>query len=90
MIDFKSYKPQRIFLVQGNEETYEGIVRDVDTVIVQKLSVSRFTVDHAHVVSAFATEGTGDERLLIIYFSIFLNKFSFSTTSSLNTGRLSS
>lgn len=71
MIDFTTYNPQRIFLVQGNEETYEGIVRDVDTAIVQKLSVSRFTVDHAHIVASFATEGDGRERMLIVYFSIF-------------------
>lgn len=73
MINFTQYSPQRIFLVQGNDEQYEAIVAEAKSSwpIVQTLSVSRFTVDHAHEVASFAVEGSGSERMLVVYFSIF-------------------
>ncbi len=73
MLDFTSYNPQRIFLVQGNDEQYDAIIAEAKSswLIVQTLSVSRFTVDHAHDVASFAVEGSGSERMLVVYFSIF-------------------
>ena len=73
MIDFTTYKPQRMFLVQGNDEQYEAIVADAKDSwqIVQTLSVSRFTVHHAHDAASFAVEGSGSERILVVYFSVF-------------------
>lgn len=73
MIDFSHYAPQRMFLVQGGEETFDALLasRSVSEPMTQALSVPRFTIDHARSVAAFALEGTGQSRTYIIYFSVF-------------------
>jgi hypothetical protein len=76
MIDttlFELYKPQRIFLVQGQSTQYDELVQKMkqDNGLVHTLMVARFTVEHAAVVATFATEGNGLERVLVVYFSVF-------------------
>ena len=73
MIDFTQYLPQRIFLVQGDTQTYEALVADVERnyEIVHGLSVPRFTIDHAHTIASFALEGDGTARMLLVYFTVF-------------------
>ncbi len=73
MIAFEEYAPQKIFLVQGSQSTYETIVRDLETKVslVHGVSVPRLTIDHARTIARFAVEGDGTERYLVVYFSVF-------------------
>jgi DNA polymerase III delta prime subunit len=74
MIKFlDTYKPQRIFLLQGDKRlcmTLYAQARERFS-ITHQLFVERFTVDNATEVSTFAIEGDGTERVLIVYFSVF-------------------
>jgi len=73
MIDFSLYAPQNMFLIQGDEASFDELVASIVPTepLVQALSVPRFTMDHARTVAEFATEGTGENRTYIIYFSVF-------------------
>lgn len=73
MIDFIQYLPQRVFLIQGDQASYQGLVESLEGQfeLVHGLSVARFTVDHAKTTALFAIEGDGTERVMVVYFSIF-------------------
>lgn len=55
--------------MQGDERVFESICSEYPG--THALSVPRFTVDHARHVAQFATEGTGEARMLVIYFAVF-------------------
>ena len=67
------YKPQRIFLVQGDIVGSDELVHHLKehNTLVHTLIVSRFTVEHAETIATFATEGDGSERIFVVYFSVF-------------------
>ncbi len=72
-IIFEQYKPQRIFLVQGNVEQFYTLAHEMEDTfaIVHMLNVARFTKDNARTVASFAVEGDDTERAIIVYFSVF-------------------
>ncbi len=67
------FAPQRTFLIQGSENSFDGLVSDalVRYPFTNVLSAPRFTVDHAKNLVTFINEGTGDTRLFLVFFSIF-------------------
>lgn len=67
--DFSQYAPQAIFLIQGGERVFETICSEHPG--THALSVPRFTVDHARHVAQFANEGSGESRMLVVYFAVF-------------------
>ncbi len=73
MIDFAQYAPQKMFLLQGDQEvfdrTLEHFVKQYP--LTQALSVPRFTIEHARSVAEFALEGTGEARVFVVFFSVF-------------------
>jgi DNA polymerase III delta prime subunit len=73
MIDFSQYAPQRMFLLQGDETAADVLIAELvgRDPLVQALSVPRFTMEHARNVAAFATEGSGESRTFVVYFSVF-------------------
>ena len=73
MIDFAQYLPVRTFLVQGDQALHESIVASMEGSYptVHSLSVPRFTVDHAKTIAAFAIEGDGTDRVIVVYFAVF-------------------
>ncbi len=74
MIEFlNTYKPQRIFLLQGDKQLCATLYTQARErfSITHQLFAERFTVDNATEVSTFAIEGDGTERVLIVYFSVF-------------------
>jgi DNA polymerase III delta prime subunit len=68
-----SFAPQQTFLIQGNEKNFDELVATalVDYPLTNALSAPRFTVDHAKNLVTFINEGTGEQRLFIIFFAIF-------------------
>ncbi len=69
---FTQYLPQRIFLMQGDEETYRKVCALQDQHTLHALTVARFTMDDARTVATWITEGTGTERILVIYTPVFM------------------
>jgi hypothetical protein len=71
--DLQKYNPQKVFILQGDkntfEETFTSAKKEYD--IVQSLSVPRFSVDYAEEVVRFVNETSGSERIIIVYFSVF-------------------
>ncbi len=68
-LDFSQYTPQQTFLVQGDEALFETLCSEHPG--SHALSVPRFTVDHAKHIAAFAREGSGESRMLVVHFSVF-------------------
>lgn len=68
-----NYRPERTFLLQGTESFFDVFLAQalVSSPFVHSLSVARFTMDHARALATFITEGTGEERIYIIFFSVF-------------------
>ena len=73
MIDFSAYAPQRMFLIQGTDADFDAMVGELAArdPLTQALSVPRFTIEHARMVSAFASEGDGADRTMVVAFSVF-------------------
>ncbi len=73
MIDFSLYAPQQGFLVQGNQNTFDGLIASISKKdpLVQGLAIPRFTIEHARTVAEFLVEGTGEQRTFLVYFSVF-------------------
>jgi hypothetical protein len=69
----RSYAPQKVFLVQGDDSTYDQLLAStiVEDPFVYSLSVPRLTMDHARGIVSFIAEGTGESRTYLIYFSMF-------------------
>ncbi len=67
------YKPQRMLLVQGADTAFATLEAELRPLYenLHTLCVSRFTIDHARIVAAFAGEGSGSERILLVYFVFF-------------------
>lgn len=67
------YAPQRTFLIQSTQSAYNRHVAEalVDNSFIHSLSVPRFTVDHARVLATFIAEGTGQQRVYMLFFSVF-------------------
>jgi len=70
---FDIYSPQRVFLVQGDQVTYDILIKNLDGAfpLVHGVSISRFTIDHAKTVAGFALEGDGTERVIVVQFAVF-------------------
>jgi hypothetical protein len=71
--DLAAYAPQKMFLIAGGEAFFESLLssaREVDT-FASALFVPRLTIDHAHDIATFLTEGMGEERIFIVYFAVF-------------------
>lgn len=73
MVNLRAFLPQKIFLLQGSQKTFDEITKEAkkDFEIIHSLMVSRFTMETAKEVITFAVEGDGSERILFVYFSIF-------------------
>lgn len=73
MINLSHYLPQRMFLMQGDQQVFEEVLASIEKIIftAQALSVPRFTMEHARDVARFVVEGTGEERAFVIFFSVF-------------------
>lgn len=73
MINLSQYLPQRVFLIQGDQSAFDALAEELQAsyALVHGLSVSRFTVDHAKTVAAFALEGDGTERVMVVQFAVF-------------------
>ncbi|HTH93231.1 MAG TPA: hypothetical protein VL576_02005 [Candidatus Paceibacterota bacterium] len=71
--DIFNLAPQRTFLLQGDEKSFDTFVADalITYPFTNVLSTARFTVDHAKNLVTFINEGTGEQRLFIVFFSIF-------------------
>ena len=71
--DFAQHTPQKTFLVQGSESAFDMLLATamVRNPLTSALSAPRFTVDHAKNLVEFINEGTGEQRIFIIFFSIF-------------------
>ncbi|MEK7227963.1 MAG: hypothetical protein AAB681_01240 [Patescibacteria group bacterium] len=69
-----SYSPEQIFLIQGNVETFRGLVDDTSLVIqnVEVQSLSRFTVEDAKNLVEFNLERMPNSWCLV-YFDVFMN-----------------
>ena len=67
------YAPQRTFLIQSTQSAYDRHVAEalLENSFVHSLSVPRFTVDHARTLATFIAEGTGQQRVYMIFFSVF-------------------
>jgi DNA polymerase III delta prime subunit len=71
MMNFNQYLPQRIFLVQGNESVYQKLCDQYASPALHQLAVNRFTIDDARDVATWMIDGTGEERMLLIYTPLF-------------------
>ncbi len=71
--DIIALTPQKTFLLQSSESSFEEFLADalVRNPLTSGLSVARFTNDHARNLVSFINEGTGSERLYIVFFSLF-------------------
>lgn len=71
--DIILHHPQRTFLIQGDESRFEALLASyiVSDPMTQSLMVPRFTMDHARTVVTLMNEGTGHDRVFLIYFSFF-------------------
>ena len=72
------HAPQRTFLLQGQEADFVALQQHAhgantadETQSAHFFNAPRFTKEHAMQVGTFIAEGTGDERVLVIFFSIF-------------------
>jgi hypothetical protein len=71
--DFAQHAPQKTFLVQGSEKSFDTLLATamIRNPLTSALSTPRFTVDYAKSLVEFISEGTGEARVFIIFFSIF-------------------
>lgn len=71
--DIAALAPQKTFLLQGNEATFDALLATamVQHPLTSALSVPRFTTDHAKNLVSFINEGTGETRYFIVFFSLF-------------------
>lgn len=67
----QDYLPQRIFLMQGNEASYQTLCQQYESPTLHTLLTNRFTIDDAREVASWITQGIGEERLLIVYTPLF-------------------
>ncbi len=65
--------PQKTFLIQSSEKDFDSFLATamIQNPFTSALSVPRFTTDHARALVEFVNEGTGTDRLYIIFFSVF-------------------
>ncbi|MCC6198895.1 hypothetical protein IT401_01630 [Candidatus Nomurabacteria bacterium] len=73
MITPAHYAPQQTFLLQGDEQFFEQLVAHLskDGMLVQTRALPRLTVEHADEIATFLSEGTGNARVQVVYFSVF-------------------
>ena len=73
ILDLQTYVPQKIFLLQGSESFYTEFITSANENFqyIQTLCVPRFTTAHAEEVVTFGLESTGNERLLVVYYTVF-------------------
>ena len=71
MIDISSLLPQRVFLIQGTEETFNTLRLSVAATLSYASLLPRFTVEHAKDMVAHISQGTGSERIVLVYYSVF-------------------
>lgn len=69
-----SYAPEQIFLIQGNLETFKGLVDDTSLAIqnVEGQSLSRFTIEDARSLVSFNLE-RAPASWCIVYFDVFMS-----------------
>lgn len=72
-LDIESFLPERTFLIQGGEIFFDTFLGEalVTNPFVHSLSVPRFTRENASALATFITEGTGERRIYIVFFSLF-------------------
>lgn len=71
--DLQKFAPQKVFIVQGDRDYFSQIGDSAKESFanVYTISVPRFSVDYAEEVASFAIEGNGEERVMVVYFSVF-------------------
>ena len=57
--------------MQGNQARYDELCREYQSPTLHTLLANRFTIDDARDVATWVNEGTGEERMLIIYTPLF-------------------
>ncbi len=66
----KNLSPEQIFLVQGNEQTFLNLTKEIP--LSEHTKVSRFTIDGAKDVISFNLERS-EESWYIVYFDVFVS-----------------
>lgn len=68
-----TYAPVRGFLVQSSEDAYHDFLAEAlqSTPFIHSLSVARFSAEHAKSLVSFISEGIGESRYFIAFFSVF-------------------
>jgi DNA polymerase III delta prime subunit len=71
--ELKTFHPQKIFLVQGTDASFDTLLASAIVIdpFTYSLSAPRFTASHARNIVTLMSEGQGEERTLLIYFSVF-------------------
>lgn len=71
--ELQALAPQKIFLLQGNDATFDTLLASAVAIdpYTFSLFVPRFTASHARNIVTIMSEGQGEERMLLIYFSVF-------------------
>jgi hypothetical protein len=71
LTDLAAFAPQRTFLLQGQEADFAALQQNAHDASVHFFTAPRFTKDHASQIGTFIAEGTGQERTVVIFFSVF-------------------
>lgn len=68
-----TYPTVRGFLMQSSEDAFHSFLAEAITYtpFIHSLSVSRFSSEHAKALVSFLSEGTGEKRYFIAFFSVF-------------------
>lgn len=69
----KKYAPAKCFLVQSSEDYFHTFLAEAINLksFIHSISVSRFSIDNAKSLVSFISEGNGEERYFIAFFSVF-------------------
>lgn len=67
------YKPEQVFLIQGDEKVFASLVEDVskEDVSLEQQKLSRFTMEDAKGLVTFNLE-RGENSWCVIYFDVFV------------------
>lgn len=68
-----TYPATRGFLMQSSEDAFHSFLAEAIThaPLIHSLSVARFSTEHAKSLVSFLSEGTGERRYFIAFFSVF-------------------
>lgn len=65
--------PQQTFLVAGNAETFDALIREAATSSLVYTKAPQLTIEEAKNIARFASEGTFEKTVGIFYFASYSN-----------------